>query len=72
MSFSSVKETKNIHRVFVVLSGWADASTLSMKEFRQFKPPFAFSIECCIELFCFIQQTLLGEEALRAEETRTL
>lgn len=53
---------------FAVLHGCADASALAKKGFRQSKAPSTFPIENLSEMFCFIQSTIIGEEALHVEE----
>lgn len=65
----SLKSAESLPGGFVVLHGCADASTLPKEVFEQLKGSFTISTESHSELFCFIQSTLSGEEALRAERS---
>lgn len=61
-----------MHRDFAVLLGWADATALPMEVLRQPKASSTFTTKSHFELFCLIQSTFSGEEALHVERNRTL
>lgn len=72
ISFFSAKKAELTHRDFAVLPGWADATALPKQILTQLNDPSTFSTEILLELFWLVQSTLQGEEALSAEEKRTL
>lgn len=61
-----------LHRGFVVLHGWADASALRKEVLTQANAPSTLPMESLSELRRVIYFTFPGEEALPAKANRTL
>lgn len=68
MCFFSAMKAELVHRGIAVLPGWVDASALQIEVPMKLKARSTSPTEISLKLFCFVQFTFPGAEALRAVE----